>query len=212
MYTVFLIGNIASGKSSAARYLAARGALHLDLDRMAKDLYIPGSPLVMEVADAFGWDVLAADGSLRTPVLAERAFATPEAIARLNAIVHPPLFEQLALRILPPQCCSTVAPSAQLAVVEVSAAASCTEAFGLADEVLAVSAPRSLRRQRALDRGMDAADFDRRADVQPSEDELCALARTVILNTGTERELQDALDQWLAERGIDMADEAAAHA
>lgn len=174
---------------------------------MAKDLYIPGSPLVMEVADAFGWDVLAADGSLRTAVLAERAFATPETIARLNAIVHPPLFEQLALRILPPQCCSTVMPSAQLTVVEVSAAASCTDAFGLADEVLAISAPRSVRRQRALDRGMDGADFDRRADVQPDEDELCALAQTVMLNTGTEQELFVALDRWLAERGITLMDE-----
>lgn len=207
MFTVFLIGNIASGKSSAARYLAARGALHIDLDRMAKDLYIPGSPLVMEVADAFGWDVLAADGSLRTAVLAERAFATPETIARLNAIVHPPLFEQLALRILPPQCCSTVMPSAQLTVVEVSAAASCTDAFGLADEVLAISAPRLVRRQRALDRGMDGADFDRRADVQPDEDELCALAQTVMLNTGTEQELFVALDRWLTERGITLMDE-----
>lgn len=207
MFTVFLIGNIASGKSSAARYLAARGALHIDLDRMAKDLYIPGSPLVMEVADAFGWDVLAADGSLRTAVLAERAFATSETIARLNAIVHPPLFEQLAVRILPPQCCSTVMPSAQLTVVEVSAAASCTDAFGLADEVLAISAPRLVRRQRALDRGMDGADFDRRADVQPDEDELCALAQTVMLNTGTEQELFVALDRWLTERGITLMDE-----
>lgn len=207
MFTVFVIGNIASGKSSAARYLAVRGALHLDLDRMAKDLYIPGSPLVMEVADAFGWDVLAADGSLRTAVLAERAFATPETIARLNAIVHPPLFEQLAVRILPPQCCSTVMPSAQLTVVEVSAAASCTDAFGLADEVLAISAPRPMRRQRALDRGMDGADFDRRADVQPDEDELCALAQTVMLNTGTEQELFVALDRWLTERGITLMNE-----
>ena len=121
MFSLFLLGNIASGKSTAARYLEGLGALRIDLDELARDLYVPGGRLVQEVADAFGWDVLDAEGGLRRPVLAERAFASPEQTARLDALVHPALMEQLALRLLPATCCTVSKPEFDLAVVEVSA-------------------------------------------------------------------------------------------
>lgn len=204
MYTVFLIGNIASGKSTAARYLEMRGARRLDLDVLAKELYIPGSPLVQSIADAFGWDVLDQDGGVRPAVLGEQAFVSPEATARLNALVHPVLLEQLSHMLLPANCCSTVVPDFPLTVVEVSAAAAFTDAFGLADEVMAIAAPLDARRKRALERGMDGDDFDRRAEVQPSEQELYALASTVIDNTVADDTLFDALDAWIDERGLMM--------
>ena len=202
MYTLFLIGNIASGKSTAARYLERKGAWRIDLDVMAKDLYIPGSQLALDIADAFGWDVLDRSGSLKMKALAERAFETPEQTARLNAIVHPVLLEQLSHMLLPANCCSTLVPDHSLVVVEISAPVSFQDAFGLADEVIAISAPYDIRRSRALERGMDADDFERRAGVQPSEAELCALADRVIDNTAADDSLFDALDQMLADFGV----------
>lgn len=199
MYTLFVIGNIASGKSTAARYLESRGAWRIDLDSMAKELYIPGSQLVLDIANTFGWDVLAESGSVKKDVLAERAFETPEQTARLNAIVHPVLLEQLSHILLPANCCSTLVPDYSLAVVEISAPASFQDAFGLADEVIAISAPYDVRRSRAIERGMDADDFERRAAVQPSEAELCALADRVIDNTAADDSLFDALDRMLAD-------------
>lgn len=202
MYTLFLIGNIASGKSTAAHYLEKRGARRLDLDTMAKALYIPGSSLVQSIADAFGWDILDCEGGIRHPLLAERAFSSPDATARLNAMVHPVLVEQLGHMLLPANCCSTMIPDFPLTVVEVSAPAAFTDAFGLADEVMAISVPLDVRRIRALERGMSADDFDRRADVQPSEHDLCALASSVIDNTAADDGLFAALDTWLDERGL----------
>lgn len=111
-YIAFVIGNLASGKSTASRYLATRGARHIDLDRMAKGLYVPGSDLTQAIADEFGWDVLDECGNVRTSVLAERAFATPEATNTLNELVHPVLLEQLGTLLLPIHCCSTLIPSA----------------------------------------------------------------------------------------------------
>ncbi|MDO4437753.1 MAG: dephospho-CoA kinase [Coriobacteriaceae bacterium] len=203
MFTVFIIGNIASGKSTAARYLEQRGAQRIDLDELAKDQYIPGSPLVQQIADEFGWDILDASGAIRLPVLAQRAFADPEATSRLNGLVHPVVSEQLSLRLLPVNCCSTVVPQFALTVVEVSAPMSFLDAFGLADHVIAVTAPRDVRRGRAIGRGMCPDDFDSRADVQPSEDELCALADTVIDNTVPDDGLFGALDAWLVDQGLD---------
>ena len=202
MYTVFLLGNIASGKSSVARLLEDRGALRIDLDAWAKDLYQPGSAVVAEIAEEFGFDVLDEAGGIRPAVLAARAFAAPEATARLNAIVHPRLVEQLSRTLLPPVCCAASVPEHALAVVEVSAPSGFREAFGLADEVMVVSAPIEVRRERARMRGMSYEDFDRRAEVQPSDGELAAMGTFVIDNTGSREDLERALDEWLSARGL----------
>ena len=199
MYTVFLIGNIASGKSRSARYLERRGALRIDLDELAKSLYQPGSEVVKELAEAFGWDVIAPDGGIDRAALARHAFATPEDTARLNAIVHPRLLEQLGHRLLPAACCSVSVPEHELAVVEVSAAAALSAAaFGLADRVIAVTAPLEVRRKRAIGRGMGAEDFDRRAAVQPSEAALASLATDVIDNAVPGDGLYEQIDRLLA--------------
>lgn len=202
MITLFLIGNIASGKSTAARYLERRGALRIDLDELAKDLYQPGSALVDEIAAEFGWDVVNANGGIDRAVLADRAFATPEDTARLNAIVHPVVLEQLGLRLLPANCCSVMVPEHPFAVVEVSAPEGFEDAFALADEVVAITAPLEARRVRAIERGMDADDFDRRAECQPSDERLLALATRSIDNSAADDSLFDSLDALLEELGV----------
>ncbi len=202
MYTVFVIGNIASGKSTAARYLEMHGGRLIDLDQLAKTLYQPGSDLIIEIADTFGSDVLDDDGCIITARLAQRAFASPEATSRLNALVHPRLLQKLADILVEPQCCAA-APSGYLfTVVEISVAASFVQAFPLADEVIAITAPLELRRERAVERGMASGDFDRRAEVQPSEEELCALASVVIDNSAADDSLFAELDAWLEGHGF----------
>ena len=139
MFTVFVLGNIASGKSTACRYFESRGAMLIDLDELAKSLYVPGSDIVNALADEFGWDILDEDGGVRRNILASRAFASPDSVARLNGIVHPVLIEQLSLRILDPVCCTVSSPRYRFAVVEVSAPTGFEDAFGLADEILVIS-------------------------------------------------------------------------
>lgn len=202
MITLFLIGNIASGKSTAARYLERRGALRIDLDELAKALYQSGSAVVDEIAAEFGWDVVNANGGIDRAVLADRAFATPEDTARLNAIVHPVVLEQLGLRLLPANCCSVMVPEHPFAVVEVSAPEGFEDAFALADEVVAITAPLEARRVRAIERGMDADDFDRRAECQPSDERLLALATRSIDNSAADDSLFDSLDALLEELGV----------
>ena len=139
MFTVFVLGNIASGKSTACRYFESRGAMLIDLDELAKSLYVPGSDIVNTLADEFGWDILDEEGGIRRGILASRAFASPDSVARLNGIVHPVLIEQLSLRILDPVCCTVSSPRYRFAVVEVSAPTGFEDAFGLADEVLVIA-------------------------------------------------------------------------
>lgn len=202
MFTVFVLGNIASGKSTACRYFESRGAMLIDLDELAKSLYVPGSDIVNALADEFGWDILDEEGAIRRSILASRAFASPDSVARLNGIVHPVLIEQLSLRILDPVCCTVSSPRYPFAVVEVSAPTGFEDAFGLADEILVISAPLSVRRERAIQRGMVPSDFDARSACQPDESALCDLATTVIDNAAGDNSLFDQLDAWLARHGF----------
>lgn len=202
MFTVFIIGNIASGKSCASRYLERNGAYRIDLDELAKSLYQPGSALVGDLSEAFGWDILDASGGIRRDVLAERAFSSAESAELLNSIVHPVLLEQLSLRLLPVNCCSVLVPEHPWTVVEISVAAAFTDAFGLADEVVAITAPLDVRRERAVLRGMALEDFDARAALQPAEDELCSLATTVIDNSAGDDGLFRDLDAWMSAHGL----------
>lgn len=201
MFTAFVIGNLASGKSTATRYLASRGARRIDLDRLAKDLYVPGSEIVESLVDAFGAEILDEGGYIRTRVLAECAFATPESAHQLNSIVLPVVYDRLN-NLLLPSSCTVEDDGVTFTVVEVSLAQEFTYAFNLADEIIAITAPADIRRMRAIERGMSAEDFDARAALQPSEEELCSLASLVIDNAAGDDSLFAALDAWMADKGL----------
>ncbi|MFI1833888.1 dephospho-CoA kinase [Streptomyces olivaceoviridis] len=89
MLTVGLTGGIGAGKSEVSRLLVRHGAVLIDADRIAREVVAPGTPGLAAVVDAFGADILAADGSLDRPRLGSIVFADPEKLALLNSIVHP---------------------------------------------------------------------------------------------------------------------------
>jgi len=84
-----LTGGIASGKSTIARRLAEHGAVVVDADQVVRDVQRPGSPVLAAIAAEFGDRMLGEDGSLDRAALGSRVFGDPDAVARLNAIVHP---------------------------------------------------------------------------------------------------------------------------
>ncbi|WP_089100984.1 dephospho-CoA kinase [Streptomyces hyaluromycini] len=89
MLKVGLTGGIGAGKSEVSRLLVGHGAVLIDADRIAREVVAPGTPGLAAVAEAFGPQVLAADGSLDRPKLGSIVFADPERLAVLNSIVHP---------------------------------------------------------------------------------------------------------------------------
>jgi dephospho-CoA kinase len=86
---VGLTGGIASGKSSVAKLLADRGAVVIDADVLARDVVAKGEPLLDRVAERFGKDVLAPDGSLERAALGRIVFADEWARKDLEALIHP---------------------------------------------------------------------------------------------------------------------------
>ena len=98
MTLVALTGGIASGKSTIARRLAELGAVVVDADGIVRDLQSAGSPMLDELAEEFGSDILLPDGSLDRAALGARVFGDPEKVARLNAITHPAVRAESARR------------------------------------------------------------------------------------------------------------------
>jgi dephospho-CoA kinase len=93
--TVGLTGGLASGKSTVAERLAAMGAAVLDADAVVHELYRARGAGAREVRRLFGDGVAAANGSVDRAALADLVGGDPEALARLNAAVHPLVFERI---------------------------------------------------------------------------------------------------------------------
>jgi len=96
---VGLTGGIASGKSTVARTFAALGAQVIDADAVARELVPPGSPGLAAIVSAFGREVLRPDGALDRARLGALVFADEEKRLALEAILHPPILEEIDRRI-----------------------------------------------------------------------------------------------------------------
>lgn len=194
---VYLVGGIASGKSSVAQQLEHMGAVRIDLDQLSREVLAPGSVLLSRIAEKFGADLIAADGSLRRADLAERVFISQERTAALESLELPAIkarlkdhLESLKAADWPPVC----------VVVEVPLPNKMGTLADLADEVLGVLCPLEIRRQRALSRGMSEQDFNLRAAQQLSDKELEALCDSTLDNSGDEQSLTEQIQRWWAAR------------
>ncbi|MFD3436374.1 dephospho-CoA kinase [Streptomyces sp. NPDC058685] len=89
MLKVGLTGGIGAGKSEVSRLLASYGAVLVDADKIAREVVEPGTLGLAAVVEAFGSEILTAEGTLDRPALGSIVFSDPERLATLNAIVHP---------------------------------------------------------------------------------------------------------------------------
>jgi dephospho-CoA kinase len=99
MILVGLTGGIGSGKSTVSQMLRDLGAVVIDADAIVHELQQPGQPLLAELAEAFGDEIIDDNGALVRPVLAAKAFGDAEALTRLNKIVHPAVGREMAARL-----------------------------------------------------------------------------------------------------------------
>ena len=192
MLRIGLTGGIGSGKSTVAALLAARGALVIDSDRIAREVLEPGTPGLAAVADAFGEQVLNPDGSLDRPALAAVVFADPEQRKRLDGIVHP-LVRARAAEL------AAAAPEDAVVVHDVPLLVETGQA-GSYDLVLVVEADLETRVRRLAKRGLAEDDARARIGAQATDDERRAVADVVLTNDGPQEELAAQVDRFWIER------------
>lgn len=189
MKKIGLTGGIGSGKSTVAKQLAAAGFPVVDADQLAREIVEPGQPALAELAEAFGEEILAADGSLNRAALAERAFASQEGTDTLNSITHP------AIRALTDQrFAEAEAAGVEAVIYDMPLLVDLGLDKGM-DLVVVVSASEDIRIQRlAASRGVDEADARRRMAAQIDEATRNAAADVVIDNNGGLDELGPQVD------------------
>ena len=91
MLKVGLTGGLACGKSFVGETLASFGCLLIRADELGHEVLAPGGEAYNAVVEEFGSELVATDGQIDRRVLAARVFGNPAALARLNAMVHPPV-------------------------------------------------------------------------------------------------------------------------
>lgn len=99
MILVGLTGGIGSGKSVVSSQLASHGAVIIDADEIVRDLQRPGEEVLRRMVERFGSEILADSGHLDRARLAEKVFGDRQALADLNAIVHPAVGREMLRRI-----------------------------------------------------------------------------------------------------------------
>jgi len=92
MKVIGLTGGIGSGKSTVSRFLKELGAVIIDADKVGHEAFKPDTEAWREVGAAFGRQILTPSGEIDRNKLGEIVFANPEALARLNEIMHPRIY------------------------------------------------------------------------------------------------------------------------
>ena len=194
MRVVGLTGGIASGKSTFAAALRARGVPVVDADALAKAAVAPGTAALAEIARTFGPGVLGPDGALDRKKMAALVFSDPEARRRLEAITHP------AVRA------AMIEETRRLADAGHDLAFYDTPLLyevGLdrvLDCVVVVWAPPAVQRARIVARdGLSPAEADARIAAQLPIDEKAARADLVVENLGDPGELAGKAERLLAD-------------
>ena len=181
MPLIALTGGIASGKSTIAARLAAHGAVVIDADAIVRDVQAAGTPVSARIAETFGERMLRADGSLDRAALGAVVFGDAEALARLNAIVHPAVREESQRRFRE----AAAADPAGVVVYDVPLLAEARAADPW-DLVVVAHAPADVRVARLREhRGMSEADARARIAAQVSDEERLRIADVVIDTDGS---------------------------
>jgi dephospho-CoA kinase len=181
-----LTGGIGSGKSTVAARLADLGATVIDADALAREVLEPGTSGLARVVERFGDGVLTPEGTLDRPGLGAIVFNDPDALADLNAIVHP-LVRQRTAELLAQAGEDDVVVNDVPLLVETGL----QDGF---DAVIVVEAPIAVRLSRLVDRGLTEDDARSRIAAQASDEERRAVATVVIDNSGPVAELRTQVD------------------
>jgi len=189
---VGLTGGVASGKSTVSAILGDLGAVVIDADVLAREVVEQGTPGLEKVVAEFGPELLTPEGDLDRPAMGRLVFADEDARRRLEAIVHPLVFERIV------ELESAASPD-DLVVHDIPLLAESGRADTF-DAVIVVDADPERQVARMVgERGWTAEDAEARMLAQTSREERLAVATHVIENNGTLDQLRARVEEVFAE-------------
>jgi dephospho-CoA kinase len=185
MRLVALTGGIGSGKSSVSDRLMALGAVVIDSDLLVRGLQEPGQPVFEAMVARWGSRIVAADGTLDRPAVAQIVFGDKAELEAINEIVHPAVRRATRDRI------EAEVSGDKVVILDIPLLAETKNTHG-APAVIVVDCPVDIAIERLVEhRGFERDDAEARVATQASRDERIVFATFVVDNSGTE-ELLDA--------------------
>ncbi|HRF47583.1 MAG TPA: dephospho-CoA kinase [Anaerolineales bacterium] len=175
-YVIALTGNIGTGKSVVRKMLEHLGAFTIDADALAHRVIAPGGPGYNAVTRTFGEWVVGPDGQINRQRLGRIVFSDPEALAKLESIIHP--YVRQAVDLLINRSPARLAVIEAIKIIETGLAREC-------DALWVVHAPAALQARRLVEkRKLSPAEAQQRIAAQNPQTEKLKSADVVIDNSG----------------------------
>lgn len=194
MRIVGLTGGIGSGKSTVTDYLISKGFHVLDADKIAREIVMPGSDMLIELASVFGEGILQEDGSLDRKQLGDMVFSDAEKKKILDRLMHTRILELIHERILQfreeTEHAKVIFIDAPL-LFETGLSKS-------ADEIWVIDADDETRIRRIMARdGLEREEILKRFQSQMTREEKNSRADVILDNTGDHDALYRQIDELL---------------
>lgn len=201
-FVIGLTGNIATGKSVVRKMLEHLGAYGIDADALGHRAISKDAPGYQPVLNTFGRWILAPDEQIDRTKLARIVFSDPDALARLEAIIHPLVAQ--AIDVLVRRSHHKVIVIEAIKLLESGLRAKC-------DVVWVAHSPEKVQVARLMQkRGQSESAARLRINAQPSQEMKVAIADVVIQNDGSfDLAWQQVLEAWRRQfPGEESAEEA----
>ncbi|TBO36455.1 dephospho-CoA kinase [Pedobacter kyonggii] len=187
MYKVGITGGIGSGKTTVCKVFEVLGIPVFYADTAAKEIMCKDALLVEGIKSAFGNESYFEDGKLNNKHIAGIVFNNEDALAKLNALVHPAVFRAFDTweAVIPPSTPYTLKEAALLFE---------SGSYKMCDTTILVTAPYEIKMKRVMLRdGVTAAQVKARMDKQLSDEEKSKMANHFIINDEQESIIEQVL-------------------
>jgi dephospho-CoA kinase len=188
-----ITGGIGAGKSTVSGYLASLGYPVFDADEVSRGLTAAGSPVVDELAETFGEEILVRKGVLSREKLAEIVFSDPDKNRKLMQIVT------MKVREAGQKWISDYRKKEKYDIIILDIPLLFeTGSEDLCDAVWFITADDEVRRRRVMERdGVTAEQVERRMRSQMPEKEKAERSDEIVDNSRGVEELHRTVDALL---------------
>lgn len=193
MKIICLTGGIASGKSTAAKFLEDQGANIVDADRLGHRAYDVGTQAYRAVIETFGEDIVSRDNEIDRKILGSKVFGQPDELKKLTNIVWPEIRRLAELEIAGFEA---IYPDG---IVILEAAVLLEAGWqDIGEEIWVVVVEREIAIERSISRdGFEREAVESRIDSQLTNEERVSQSNVIIENNADQQQLFDQLQkEW----------------
>jgi dephospho-CoA kinase len=187
MNVVALTGGIGSGKSVAAEIFQKLSVSVIDLDEISRQLTTNGSLIINKIATEFGHGYVTEDGALNRTLMRALVFSQPQAREKLNAILHPAIYEEAVKQLALHQ-------QEVYVVLAIPLFVESPQYQKIVHHVVLIDCDEKLQIKRVMERSeLSKAEVVAIMKAQTSRQERVKLADTVIVNDGNLQDLSEKI-------------------